>query len=217
MELSPLQLEGYYVKGLQFLLRPSIEEEANFSAPNGLQFIPHSLKEIDPLTINISGGGGPKEDDITRWRFNLLIKADVPSESNYPYEFSIEIEGFFKVLFSAPLGKDEKALRVNAMSLLFSTAREVIATATSRGPYPAVLLPSVSFANSPFAERKEEGMKEKADKETSTSKPKARSSKSKVKTEKKNAAEVQTSKSSKKGERSARRSQKEKSGSKKKK
>lgn len=153
MELSPLQLEGYYVKSLEFSLRPTVEEAATFSAAPGLQFFPNEIGEIDPLTINFSGGGGPNSKDISRWKFNLRIKSEIPADSNYPYEFSLEIVGFFKVFFDEPLGKDEILLRVNATTLLYTTAREAIASATSRGPYPSVLLPAVSFANSPLVER----------------------------------------------------------------
>jgi len=153
LDLSPLQLEGYYVKSLEFTLRPSVEEGSTFSTARGLQFFPNEIQEIDPLTINFSGGGGPNSEDNSRWRFHLRLKSDIPADSNYPYEFSLEIVGFFKVFFDEPLGKDEILLRVNATTLLYTTAREVIASATSRGPFPSVLLPTVSFANSPLVER----------------------------------------------------------------
>lgn len=174
MDLSPLQLEGYYIKKLEFSLRADVEEEAKFFAPRGLQFLPNEINEIDPVTINFSGGGGPNSEDISRWKFNLRVKSDIPADSNYPYDFSLEIVGFFKVLFAEPLGKDEILVRVNATTLLYTTAREVIASATSRGPYPGVLLPAVSFANSSLVESAEDNMRKEPPK---ASKPKRKSTK----------------------------------------
>lgn len=175
MNLSPLQLEGYYVKHIEFALRPSIEGEGSYFAPRGLQFMPEEQPELDPIQIKLRGGGGSNVDDPSRWRFNLEVKSDNKKDSNYPYDFSIEVVGYFKVFFEEPLGKDEILIRVNATSLLYSTAREALAAVTSRGPYPGVLLPSVSFANSPLTE----SQKRKTKKPSSTGiKPKKQASKS---------------------------------------
>lgn len=209
MELSPLQLEGYYVKSLKFSLRAGVEEEATFFAPRGLQYLPDEIKEIDPITINFSGGGGPNIEDPSRWKFHLQMKSDVPEDSNYPYDFALEIVGFFKVFFADPLGKDEILIRTNATTLLYTTAREVMASATSRGPYPGVLLPAVSFANSPLVERAEKNMQKEAPK---TSKSKRKPSKSSAKkTTKKEVGQSRRSNKANEGGQSARRSQKEKS------
>ncbi|MCL4310287.1 MAG: protein-export chaperone SecB [Actinomycetota bacterium] len=206
MELSPLQLEGYYVKSLEFSLRPSVEEASTFSAALGLQYLPSEIQEIDPLTINFNGGGGPNSEDISRWRFHLQLKSDIPTESNYPYDFSLEIVGFFKVFFDEPLGKDEIVLRVNATSLLYSTAREVVASATSRGPYPGVMLPAVSFANSPLVDRAKE-----LEKKTATKTKRQVSTASAKKVTKKKASTRQQPPKIKEGVKNARRSKKEKS------
>jgi len=85
--------------------------------------------------------------------------------------------GFFKVLFAESLGKDEILVRVNATTLLYTTAREVIASATSRGPYPGVLLPAVSFANSSLVESAKDNQQKEAQK---ASQPKGKSSKKPV-------------------------------------
>ncbi|MHB8859330.1 MAG: hypothetical protein ACYC6Z_07600 [Thermoleophilia bacterium] len=211
---SPLQLEGYYIKNLEFSLRASVEEEATFFAPIGLQYLPNEIKEIDPVTINFSGGGGPNSEDVSRWKFNLRIKSDIQADSNYPYDFSLEIVGFFKVFFPEPLGKDEVTLRVNATSLIYTTAREVLASATSRGPYPGVLLPTVSFANSPLVERAEDIQKETqkpAKSKSDSPKPSAK------KAATKKVSQSRQAKKTKEGGQNARQSQKEKSRSQKKK
>src|SRR5665811_645143 len=182
MKLSPLQLEGYYVKHIEFALRPNIEAVGSYFAPRGLQFMPEEQPELDPIQIKFHGGGGSNVEDPSRWKFNLEIISDNKKDSHYPYDFSIEIVGFFKVFFEEPLGKDEILIRVNATSLLYSTAREALAAVTSRGPYPGVLLPAVSFANSPLTESK----KRKAKKPSSTGvSQKKQSSKSVNKTTKK--------------------------------
>ena len=209
-----MQLEGYYVKRLEFSLRASVEEDSTFSAARGLQYLPGEIKEIDPLTIKLSGGGGPNSEDTSRWKFHLRLESDIPAESNYPYDFSLEMVGFFKVFFPEPLGKDETLIRTNATTLIYTTAREIIASATSRGPYPGVLLPAVSFVNSPLVEKATDV--QKVAKETAKPKRKSSESSAKKATNKKGSQRRQAHKA-KEGGQNARQSQKEKSRSKKKK
>lgn len=218
MDLSPLQLEGYFVKRLEFSLRAGIEEAESFFAARGLQYSPSGLekKELDPLTINFSGGGGPNVEDPKRWKFHLNIKSDLPVDNNYPYDFSLEIVGFFHVLLDDPLGKDEILIRTNATTLLYTTAREVIAAASSRGPYPGVMLPAVSFINSPLVENVEEAEKREASKKAKSSRKSSNLSEKKP-AKKKVSQSRQASKSKKGGRKNARRPKKEESRSKKKK
>lgn len=150
MNASRLQLEGYYTRELHFRIKQDIEEETEFIAQRGLGYIPLKLPEVSPLTINISAHGGASKEDHSRWKFELTIISENPKGHNYPYEFKVSLVGYFKANFEDPTGKDQTAIRTNAISLLFSTAREVLAGATSRSPFPAAILPVVSFINSPM-------------------------------------------------------------------
>ena len=173
MDLSPLQLEGYYTKHLDFSLKGTVEEATTFVSPPGLQFLPVDFGEIDPFTIKVSVGGGPSRDDSSRWKFEISIQSNNSQENNYPYEFNISLVGFFKVFFNDPLGKDAELIRTNAISLLFSTAREMLASVSSSGPFPGVLLPSVSFIKSHFDQVRDVKSEKVEAQETKTKKSKA--------------------------------------------
>ncbi|MFN0107401.1 MAG: hypothetical protein ACKVZH_00985 [Blastocatellia bacterium] len=150
MQQTPLQLEGYYVKSLSFGLNSKLEEVMEAKASPSLQHIVVQPIPVNPLTIHVEISGDPKEDDFSRWRFVLAVSAKNPDDSSYPYDFSVEIVGFFKAQFSDPVGKDQSLIRTNAVAVLYSAARDVISSTTARGPYPGALLPLISFYESPL-------------------------------------------------------------------
>lgn len=146
MNLSPLQLEGYYARQISFSLRQNIEENAEFFGPTGLQYIPVNFGEIDPFQMNVAMRGAVRDDDSSRWRFELTITSADLEETNFPYEFEIAVVGYFKShLENNP--KNEHLIRTNGISILYSTAREMLASASSRSLFPGILLPSMSFAD----------------------------------------------------------------------
>jgi preprotein translocase subunit SecB len=53
--------------------------------------------------------------------------------------------GFMHVLETYPSDKIDLLVAVNGPALLYSSAREIIASITGRGPFPAIVLPSVNF------------------------------------------------------------------------
>lgn len=147
MKLSPLQLEGYYARQINFTLRPSIEKNTEFFGPTGLQYVPVDLSEIDPIQISVAARGSQREDDSSRWRFELIVESKDLGDKNFPYEFEITVVGYFKAhLENTP--KNEHLIRTNGISMLYSTAREMLAAVSSRGLFPGILLPSMSFADS---------------------------------------------------------------------
>ncbi|MHB1324824.1 MAG: hypothetical protein ACYC0L_01230 [Thermoleophilia bacterium] len=151
MNLSPLQLEGYYARQINFSLKQSIEEKTEFFSPTGLQYIPVNFEEIDPFQMNVAIQGAVRDDDSSRWRFELTIKSTDLEDNNFPYEFEIAVVGYFKShLENNP--KNEHLIRTNGISILYSTAREMLASASSRSLFPGILLPSMSFADSSFVQ-----------------------------------------------------------------
>lgn len=80
------------------------------------------------------------------WIVSLAIELAPKPQDNMPYELEIQMIGFFTVdaCHSAELAKE--LVVVNGSSILFSSAREFLRVLTSSGPYPAIVLPSVSFA-----------------------------------------------------------------------
>ncbi len=69
----------------------------------------------------------------------------MPPERTYPYDFHIFMVGYFNVGEQVPPEQRESYVRLSAASMLYSAARELLATATGRGPLPCVILPAVVF------------------------------------------------------------------------
>jgi preprotein translocase subunit SecB len=79
----------------------------------------------------------------------LLVELKDATSSKFPCEFSIMLVGFFEVIPEWPPEQVGRLFSANAPALLYSAAREALATVTGRGPYPEILLPSVTFVQLP--------------------------------------------------------------------
>lgn len=150
MKPSQLHLEGYYVRHLSFSLKPEVEARMTTIAYPGLHFTAEYKHETKEISLEIDSKGGQKKNAPSRWRFILKINSDDSPESDFPYEFSIHIVGFFNTDADNPL--PDIAVRTNATGLLYAAAREILASTTGRGPYPGVILPSVNFIDSPLVQ-----------------------------------------------------------------
>jgi preprotein translocase subunit SecB len=139
MRQSPLIIDFYFVKKVQFELRNGFDTDFH-----------EERKEVDPPKLNINVESGKHSEEPNRWRFELSIEADEnSSEPDFPYTFFISLVGFFRVDENYPAENADMLALVNAPSLLYSAAREFLANVTGRSPYPAILLPSVSFFPEP--------------------------------------------------------------------
>lgn len=87
----------------------------------------------------------PDQGNSRLWQVTLRIQQQAGPAANAPYFFTVELTGFFSVASDYPDNKVEWMVRTNATSVLFSTAREVLRSAMSQGPYCPLLLPTVSF------------------------------------------------------------------------
>ena len=91
------------------------------------------------LQRNDDEAGGPRK---AAYRLSLSLP---PKENRFPYSFEIVLIGFFELHDTV---RDEQITRVldsNAPALLYSAAREALATSVGRGPFRPLLLPSVHF------------------------------------------------------------------------
>jgi preprotein translocase subunit SecB len=85
-------------------------------------------------------------ENQNRWRVELSLGIHgSPDGTLPPYTGEIEVIGNF-VLKTKKLDTSAMNLvRVNGPAMLYSAARELFASITSRGPNAAILLPSISF------------------------------------------------------------------------
>ena len=88
---------------------------------------------------------GPDEKDSRRWQVTLKVTYRPGPDVNTPYHFAIEIVGLFLVSNQVAEEKVKWWIETNATAVLYSALREIVRALTSRGPYPALLLPTGTF------------------------------------------------------------------------
>ena len=131
--ISHLQLETYFLK------------EISYAVKNDLYTIPEKVSEVMPVGLEIGDLTTPVDESDNAWRCELTIKSSDDDEGNPFYNFRIVMVGFFKVHPELPTDYAQALAESNCPAVLYSTSREIIATVTRRSPYPAVLLPLVTF------------------------------------------------------------------------
>lgn len=147
MKPSVLHIEGYHLKELFIELNDKFHKKSVFGAWTGYHYHPDESYKVDPVNFRVGSEISKKVDDPFSLRYVLNI-VSTGRKDKVPYTFRVSLVGYFHVDKSAVEGNEEKAnvfLYANAPALLYAAARELLATATARGPYPAVILPSVSF------------------------------------------------------------------------
>lgn len=148
---SLLQLDTYYLKEVNYFLKDNLENKPD-----------KTDTEIESIGLEISDVTTPYPKVENGWRCELVIKsADDETGSNPFYSFKIVMVGFFRISDSLSPEVATRLAESNCPAVLYSTSREIVATVTRRSPYPAILLPLVTFVK----------------KETTEDKPKKRSSK----------------------------------------
>jgi len=128
---SPLIIEEYFLTDLRVTANPSTQE-AEVEGGGGDLAIESSVKR-----------------DGERWICSLTIALADHSKPRAPYAFRISLTGVFLPAPGYPEDGVEQMMNLNAPTVLYGSARELLATVTGRGPFPAVLLPSVSFYRPP--------------------------------------------------------------------
>jgi preprotein translocase subunit SecB len=81
----------------------------------------------------------------------MTIHQQIGPEQNFPYEFKLDIVGFFTCSDELPKGvsKDTFA-KVNGCSILYGVSREMIRATTARGPWLDLMVPTISFYEPPL-------------------------------------------------------------------
>jgi preprotein translocase subunit SecB len=133
MQISPLQLEGYFLKEVSFKLNESINEK------------PSELKHSENLGVEVSVLVTELDKEERRWRCELTLDLAPKKEKDSAYSFHLVLVGFFNVSKNYPEDSVELLAKTNCPAVLYSTAREMLVTVVRRSPYTPVLIPSVTF------------------------------------------------------------------------
>jgi len=145
MRSSPLLLKDYFTTSLSFSAQPEFKSSGNFDARNIL---------VSDLKVNVEQS--KQEDNPLQRSCYLSIELDDPSGTKYPCSFSISLVGFFEIIPEWPTEQVDVLFSANAPALLYSAAREALATVTGRSPFRAILLPSITFVQRPLPQPKKD-------------------------------------------------------------
>jgi preprotein translocase subunit SecB len=133
--MSPLQLDRYFLKELHYELNPGFD-----LGPN----MPRSEITVPSVDIGIMAAVR-NPDNPRQWMFEILIDMPEPKEGKFPYNVQAKMIGFFTVSDRYVEERVERLAKTNGPALLYSSAREIIASITGCSPYPQLILPSVTF------------------------------------------------------------------------
>lgn len=145
MRPSPLRLEGYYIRELFIQLDPKLEETGDFTSWTGYHFQPDKDFKPDGSEFEVDAYTARHVKDSSKMRYRLILTSPKNSRRRVPYKFRISLVGFFQIDKDYPADRAGVLFHANAPAILYAAAREILATAMSRGPYPAIILPTVSF------------------------------------------------------------------------
>lgn len=132
MQASQLRLDQYHL------------EELRFSLDNDYQF--EKIEDETPLTaedLDVDVQPFRHPDYPLQWFFKLEVRLE--NKSKFPYSFSIRLAGFFEVSEDCPSDMVEPLAMINAPSILYAAAREILALTTARSRYLSIFLPSLRF------------------------------------------------------------------------
>lgn len=141
---SPLRLEWYFIKELH------VAWQSDFDSSEA------SEMTVSDLSVEVAPS--QSEDNPLKWAFEVSIALEDNTGERFPYVFHIVLVGFFDIASTyAEKNRNGAELLaiVNGPAVLYSAAREHITTLTSRGPYPEVVLPTVTFL--PIEEKQKNG------------------------------------------------------------
>ena len=154
MIVSPLQLESYFVD------ETHIVAQVEFVPPDTPEELAVRVQEALRVQVKLFDS----EQDPTRRAVELSIALQAQTPNSIPYEVTLRLIGFFHL---APQYRPNDSAHhadlwnVNAPSVLYGIAREILASFTCRGPYPSICLPTVTFTE-PAAETEPPALEEVA-------------------------------------------------------
>ena len=124
---APLELKKYFFPYVQ------VAADAEY-APSGKEIMPN-------FEVKTS-----VDYDETNHVYQVVLEIIAEPEdekSKIPYSINLIAVGLFTV--NEKFADPKRLLRITGASMLYSAAREFIITVTSRGPWPYVVIPTVSF------------------------------------------------------------------------
>ena len=138
MNVAAIQLNHYFVTDLAVKANLKFDPEKDVEGRMD-EFL--AVPKLRPM--------GDEEGTSRDWQVELDIRHQPGPDVNFPYEFRLELVGFFRVSEDLRNKGDADAerrfVKVNGASILYGIAREIIRANSARGPWEGIMLPTVSF------------------------------------------------------------------------
>lgn len=131
MRGSQLLLDNYWVEELCF----SLDEKYKYEGKDPV---------LSPKDLNVIVEPSRNPDNPLQWLFRLAVRLD-DKVGQFPYRFTIRLTGFFEVKPGGAPDSAERLALVNAPSILYASARELLAMTTGRSRFLSIILPSITF------------------------------------------------------------------------
>lgn len=128
---APLQLERYVFTKLEIEANPD--------------YVPQEASSDNPIKLRLDIGLGEHQEDSTKYQVSIGIDELRAEKGALPYRIALQVVGQFSVNQDFRPEDLKKIVQVNGASMLYSAARELVLLVTSRGPWSAFQLPTISF------------------------------------------------------------------------
>lgn len=130
---SPIELDRYYVSDQAFTARSTFSSEQAIKTRVEEYTVSHQVLRLS-------------HDENEQWEVTVSIKHQPALETNFPYDFRLSIVGIFRcTVADAKPEFVERIMKINAASILYGMAREIIRANTERGPWSGIVIPTFSF------------------------------------------------------------------------
>lgn len=139
---AAIQIDGYYVKELHCAVRNDVDDSSRLAMGTGLHVQIPDVMQATPI-IKIDMVAGTHSEKPSKFRIKLRMQS--AEEDDSPYMFDMTLVGYFSINVKRVKEGTSLYFYRNAVMLLYSAAREILASVTGRGPYPAFVLPTLVF------------------------------------------------------------------------
>lgn len=139
MKISPLQVKHYHFLSLSVAARLDVKIE---ETPLVSDLYPAIDSENLHTEVFLGDGEG---DDPHQFAVMLEVKYSPDDKSNFPYTFSVGMEGVFVIDHDGDIQERRNLVVCNGASMLYGAAREQLLMLTARHRFGPMMLPSANF------------------------------------------------------------------------
>lgn len=137
MKAAPITLLEYFATDLSFTAN------REFAADKPIESRPEDFAAVPAVQSSAT------EAEPRRWQVTLEIKHLPAPGTNFPYNYRVVLVGFFRAEASVAPQNEERTIRIHGASVLYGMGREIVRALTGRGPHRPLLVPTVSFYETP--------------------------------------------------------------------